>query len=301
MRILVVMLIAQVAIGTAAAALKPIDGDIRPVENTAVVVYKTTPQVDLRINLYFPLNWTASDRRPVIIFFFAGSCATGSPAQFAATAEYFAARGLVAALPEYRIETLHHTTPERCMEDGQSAIRWLRMNAQHLGIDSHRVIAGGGSSGGSIAAFAAYNTSIEPGDDYGSISAKPNALVLLNPAFGCPPGQSAPSASALCAMLSSWQVTKGGPPAILFYGTEDPLRDAGRDFARQLVAAGTRAEFYTAAGQGHGFFNRFPASPWHALVLRQIDLFLISLGYLNGNPEVGLPRDATTVLNKERL
>jgi hypothetical protein len=44
-----------------------------------------------------------------------------------------------------------------------------------------------------------------------------------------------------------------------------------------LIAAGTRAEFYTAAGQPHGFFNRFPGAPWHALVLQQIDLFLASL------------------------
>ena len=40
-------------------------------------------------------------------------------------------------------------------EDAKSAIRWLRMNARRLGIDVGRVIAGGGSSGGSIAAFAA--------------------------------------------------------------------------------------------------------------------------------------------------
>src|SRR5437762_11947801 len=95
-------------------------------------------------------------------------------------------------------------------------------------------------------------------------SPEPNALVLLNPAFGCPPGQS--SQGAPCAVMASWKVTKGGPPAILFYGTEDPLQDAGRDFALQLIGAGTRAEFFTAAGQQHGFFNRFPDSPWHALV-----------------------------------
>ena len=112
------------------------------------------------------------------------------------------------------------------------------MNARHLGIDTRRVIAGGGSSGASIAAFTAYNTAFEPDDEDRSISPGPNALVLLNPAFGCPP----------CAVMASWKVTKGGPPAILFYGTEDPLQDAGRDFARQLIAVGTRAEFYTAAG-----------------------------------------------------
>ncbi len=298
MRTLVTVLIAVSITGTASAALKPIETDIHPVGNKAVAVYKTTPQGALRINLYFPPDWKASDRRPGMVFFFAGSCATGSPAQFAATAEYFAARGLVVTAPEYRIESIHHTPPERCVEDGKSAVRWLRMNAEHLGIDMRYIVAGGGSSGASIAAFTAYNTTFEPDDEDRSISPEANALVLLNPAFGCPPGQS--SQDAPCAVMASWKVRKGGPPAILFYGTEDPLQGAGRDFARQLTAAGIRAEFYTAAGQQHGFFNRLPDSPWHALVLRQIDLFLVSLGYLKGNPTVGIPAGTTAILEKVR-
>ncbi len=251
------------------------------------------------MNLYFPPNWKASDRRPIIVFFFAGSCATGSPTQFAATAEYFAGRGIIAAAPEYRMASIHHTPPERCIEDGKSAIRWLRMNARHLGIDTRRVIAGGGSSGASIAAFTVYNTAFEPDDEDRSISHEPDALVLLNPAFGCPPGQ--PSQGAPCAVMGSWKVTKRGPPTILFYGTEDPLQEGGRDFSRQLAAAGTRAELYTARGQPHGFFNRFPHSPWHALVLRQIDVFLTSLGYLKGKATAGIAADTTAALQKERF
>lgn len=135
MRLLPAVLIVQSVIGAASAALKPIETNVRPVDNKAVAVYKTTPQGDLRINLYFPSKWKAGDRRPAIVFFFGGSCATGSPAQFAATAEYLATRGMIAAAPEYRIESIHHTTPERCIEDGKSAIRWLRMNARHLGIE----------------------------------------------------------------------------------------------------------------------------------------------------------------------
>jgi acetyl esterase len=299
MRSLLVALAIQSVIGVASAALKPIATDIHPADKKAVVTYKTTPQGDLKLNLYFPSNWNARDRRSIIVFFFAGSCSTGSPAQFAATAEYFAARGLVATVPEYRIESVHHTPPERCIEDGKSAIRWLRMNARHLGIDGRRVIAGGGSSGATMAAFTAYNTAFVPDDEDRSISSEPDALVLLNPAFGCPPGES--SQAATCAVLAKWKVTKGGPPAILFYGTEDPLQDGGRDFARQLMAAGIRTEFYTAGGQQHGFFNRFPDSPWHALVLRQIDLFLASLGYLKGDPVVGIPTNTTAALRRDPL
>jgi acetyl esterase/lipase len=290
------------------AALKPIGADLQPVANKAIVTYKTTPQGDLRMNLYFPPGWRKADRRPAIVFFFGGSCVTGGPAQFAPTAEYFATRGLVAASAEYRIERIHHTSPERCAEDAKSAIRWLRMNARALGIDAGRLIAGGGSSGGTIAAFAAYNTRFEPDDEDGSIPAKPDALVLINPAFGFPdnrsrltPEQRQAAEGPLGAFIASWKVIKGGPPAILFFGTEDHFQDKARDFARQLVGAGTRAEFYTAAGQHHAFFNRFPGSPWHALVLRQIDLFLASLGYLQGDPTVRIPANTAVALQKIRL
>ena len=287
------------------AALKPIDADLQPRDNKAVAAYKTTPQGDLKMNLYFPPGWSKADRRPAIVFFFGGSCATGSPAQFASTAAYFATRGLVAASAEYRIESIHHTPPQACAEDAKSAIRWFRMNAPRLGIDRTRVIAGGGSSGASIAAFAAYNTTFRPDDEDASVSSSPDALVLINPAFGFPdrvtPEQAAAAKGPIGAFISSWKVTRGGPPAILFFGTEDPLQEKARDFARQLSAAGARAEFYTAEGQQHAFFNRSDNSPWHSLVLRQIDLFLASLGYLQGDPTVGIPAGTTVALQKVRL
>jgi acetyl esterase len=290
------------------AALKPIDADLQPLANKAVITYKTTPQGDLKMNLYFPAGWRKADRRPAVVFFFGGSCATGSPAQFATTAEYFATRGLVAASAEYRIESIHHTPPERCAEDGKSAIRWLRMNARALGIDAGRLIAGGGSSGGSIAAFAAYNTRFEPDDEDASISSKPDALVLINPAFGfsdetqpLDAGTKASRGRSARRFHRQLEGDQRRPPAILFFGTEDQFQDKARDFARQLIAAGTRAEFYTAAGQQHAFFNRFPDSPWHALVLRQIDLFLASLGYLQGDPTIGIPANTTVALQKIHL
>jgi acetyl esterase/lipase len=307
MRILRVALALLWLVRDVPAALKPIETALHPVDAKAVAVYKTTPQGDLKINLYFPPDWTNTDRRPAIVFFFGGSCATGSPAQYTTTAEYFATRGLVAASAEYRIESVHHTPPEACAEDAKSAIRWLRMNARRLGIDVGRVIAGGGSSGGSIAAFAAYNTAFESGSEDKSISSKPDALVLINPALGFPdrspltPEQRKAAQGPLGVFIASWKVTKGGPPAILFFGTEDAFLEKGRDFARQLIAAGIRAELYTAAGQQHAFFNRSESSPWHALVIRQMDLFLGSLGYLKGDPAVAIPDNTTAELDRSRL
>jgi acetyl esterase/lipase len=293
----------------AAAELKTIGSELRPADSKSVVVYKSTPQGDLKINLYFPKDWKASDHRPAMVLFFGGGFVNGSPSQFASTAEYFASRGLVAGSAEYRIGNTHHTPPEKCVEDAKSAVRWLRANAGRLGIDPKRIIAGGGSAGGTISAFAAYNTAFEPEGEDTSISAVPDVLVLYNPALGFPAQftstgdeqkkrRDEEQRKKLGGFIANWKVTKGGPPAILFFGTADDLLEKARGFAQDLIAAGTRAELYTAAGQHHGFFNDRGSSPWHALVVRQTDLFLASLGYVKGSPTVPAPADASAVLTK---
>jgi acetyl esterase len=283
------------------SALKPAGGPLTPVDNKSVVVFKTTPQGDLKMNLYFPKDWKPIDRRPTIAFFFGGGCVSGSAAQFTTKAEYFATRGMVAATAEYRIGNTHHTGPKECIEDAKSAVRWLRVNAKNLGVDPGRVVAAGGSSGGTAAAFAAYNTTYEPEGEDLSVSSRPDALVLYNPALGFPGDTSHPNPgqTKLRDFMTAWKVTKGGPPAILFFGTEDDLLAGGRVFGRQMTAAGNRAEIYTAAGEKHGFFNDRGGTPWHALVVRQTDLFLASLGFLKGPPTIPIPVGTQVSLTKE--
>lgn len=282
----------------ASAALKPIDGDLKPSDNKSVVVFKSTPEGELRIRLFFPKDWRADDRRPAIVFFFGGGFVGGTPSQFTTKAEYLASRGMVAASAEYRVRNTHHTAPEKSIEDAKSAIRWMRANARRLGIDPDRLLAGGGSAGGTCAAFAAFNTSFEPPGEDASVSARPNALVLYNPALGLGDDASAVKSRPrqevehLRRFLVKWKVTKNGPPAILFFGTDDALLAPARNFVKQMAAAGNRVELYTAEGQKHGFFNDRAGSPWHAACLRQTDIFLASLGYLQGPPAIQPPPGA---------
>src|SRR5262245_39413041 len=53
------------------------------------------------------------------------------------------------------------------------------MNARHLGIDAGRLITGGGSSGGTMAAFAVYNTTFVPDDE--DVPSRPNRYATPTP------------------------------------------------------------------------------------------------------------------------
>jgi acetyl esterase/lipase len=64
--------------------------------------------------------------RPAIIFFFGGGWTGGTTRQFVSQARYFAARGLVAVLADYRVQTVDGTTPFDAVRDARSAVRWVR-------------------------------------------------------------------------------------------------------------------------------------------------------------------------------
>ena len=101
----------------------------------------------------------------------------------------------------------------------------------------------------------------------------PNALILFNPALNVGPHDFSPNNF----------ITKKVPPAIIFFGTDDGLGAGGQAYLDKSAEAGNRAELYLAQGMKHGFFNK---SPWMESTLRQADVFLASLGYVQGNPTI---------------
>jgi acetyl esterase len=263
---------------------------------TESVVFKTTPQGELKLHIHYPPDWTANDRRPAIVFFFGGGWKNGSFEQFVPQSEYFASRGLLAVSADYRIESKHKTTPDVCVEDAKSALRFVRANAAKYGVDPDKLIASGGSAGGHLAAATALVAGFDAKDDP-KVSAKPNALVLFNPALNLTmiDGRKVPGANGedvAKAISPTLYLAKDAPPAIVFFGTADKLKSHGTEYAAKAKALGVRVEFYTAADQPHGFFNR---SPWCEATAERADRFLESLGYLKGEPTVKTKPDAILV------
>ena len=278
-------------IGTAAANAQPKRPKLTDSRVlTAEHVFKKTPEGELTLHCFMPADWKASDKRPVIVFFFGGGWKNGSYTQFVPQAEYFASRGLVAISADYRIESKHKTKPDKCIEDAKTAIRWVRANAAKLGIDPDRVIASGGSAGGHLAAATALVEKFDSPDDP-KASCKPNALVLFNP-FLNGKGRSftgSDGSNIAEAMSPTLFLKKDAPPSIQFFGTSDRLLEQGREYAAICKNLGVTAELYTAADQPHSFFNR---QHWLALTTRKTDEFLTALGYLTGEPTVKIPANA---------
>lgn len=257
-----------------------------------VETYKTAGETKLKIWIFNPANHNPTDQRPAAVFFFGGGWRTGSPKQFEQHCRYLAKRGMIAMTADYRVSSRHNTKANTCVEDGKSAVRWIRQNSGRLGVDPNRILAGGGSAGGHVAASTGVISGFEVGDT--KISSQPNAMALFNPALvlaSTPEFQlDAKLSSSLESRLgvspeklSPWHNVKGKqPPAIIFHGRADktvPYQSVEM-FTSKMKKFGNRCELKGYADQGHGFFNYRGDKTMFNRTMQELDDFLVSLGYL---------------------
>lgn len=257
---------------------------------TKSFVYKKTKQGELKIHVHYPDNWKESDTRPAIVFFFGGGWTSGKVTQFEPQAKYLATRGMVAARADYRVKSRHGITPDACVEDAKSAVRWLRANAKTLGIDPEKIVASGGSAGAHIAACTGTTPGLEADDEDHDVSSRPSAMVLFNPVLNISSSDERLKKRGISKEIAplispTQQLKKETPPALILFGDEDGLYPQGQEYVAAAKKLGVRAEMFVAEGAKHGFFNR---APWYEPTLYRTDQFLNSLGYLEGEPSFQL-------------
>lgn len=250
------------------------------------VVYKTIDGSELKLEVFYPEGHNPTDSTPAIVFFFGGGWSSGSPSEFHPHCEYLAERGMVAMSAEYRVSSTYGTTPQECVMDGKSAIRWLRNNGGSLGIDTNMVAAGGGSAGGHVAAATAALPGFnEAGEDL-TISCIPDALVLFNPVVDNGPG-----GYGYDRVQAYWEVFSplhnlhaGMPPTSFYLGTNDKFVPVSTAQAYQtgMQSFGLRCDLHLYEGRPHGFFNYY--EPDYAETVAEMDRFLVSLGFLEEAP-----------------
>ena len=262
---------------------------------------------------------------PAIVFFFGGGWTSGTPAQFLPQAQYLQSRGMTAILVDYRVASRHKVKIVSCVEDAKSVIRWIRDHAEQLHIDPQRICAAGGSAGGHLACATSLLPEFDnPAEDL-TVSSAPNALALFNPALMLAPISGMKNADSAALKMDALKARAGTepvavspihhvrgqlPPTVIFHGEADttvPVASV-KAFTRLMVAAGNRCELHTFRNAPHGFFNlREPRETnsgkpaaadknasrkydqhrqWHLRTLLQLDRFLTSLGWLNGEPTV---------------
>ena len=219
-------------------------------------IYRVAGGAGLRMHLFLPVGGPATPRAG-IVFFFGGGWTNGTSEHFMPQARHLASLGMVAGCADYRIASKHGTTPFDAVRDAKEAVRWMRTNAERLGIDPEKIVAAGGSAGGHLAACSA----LIRGFEEGTISSAPNALVLFNPVLdttGKGYGREKVTADRETEISPCHHVCPGLPPTLVMHGDADtvaPFENAER-FVRDMRAAGNVCRLAGYAGRGHGFFNR---------------------------------------------
>lgn len=222
-----------------------------------LVLYKQIDTTKLYLEVQYPPSFDSTQTYPAIVFFFGGGWISGDRAHFSHHADYFAERGLVTFLADYRTESKHKTSPFEALEDANSAMRFIRKNADQFHIDPRQIIASGGSAGGHLAAATAITSGYNSSQDDLNISPIPNALVLFNPVIDNGPGGYGYEriGDEYKDFSPLHTIKQGAPPTAIFLGTKDNLIpvETMSYYQKVMEKVGSRCELYLYEGEGHGF------------------------------------------------
>lgn len=255
-----------------------------------VETFKNVDGVALNVWILVPDGHQASDSRVAMVFFFGGGFVRGTPSHFERQARALRSRGMVTILADYRVFERNNTKAVSAVEDAKSAIRWVRAHAHELGVDPLRIGAGGGSSGGHLAAATATIPGFEgPGEDV-TISSAPNALVLFNPVLVVAPLEGVfelgpdhryrqRMGAPLLDLSPFHQVGANTPPTLVMHGTEDQTVPfvTVQAYCERVAQMGGECQLVPYQGAGHGFFN---SEPYYERTLLRMTQFLEALGWL---------------------
>lgn len=247
----------------------------------AVYTYKKIGDDELKLNVYLPKDHKPTDKRPAIVFFFGGGWIGGTIDHFKPQSLHFASRGMVAITPNYRTKKSHDTSPFECVADAKSAMRWVRQHASELGIDPEKIVAGGGSAGGHLAAATALVKAFDDPQDDVTISPVPAALVLFNPVANNGPGEYGHDRikDKYTEFSPFHNITKGAPPTLIMLGDKDKLIPVAtmEAYQKKMQEVGSECELIIYKDQGHGFFNHGES---YTQTLQAADDFLVKHGYI---------------------
>jgi acetyl esterase len=231
------------------------------------------PHGAIPARLYTPKKLRKTDGlAPCLVFFHGGGWVIGNLETHDVACRQLAQEGeLIVISVDYRLAP-EHKFPA-AIDDAIAATKWVAANANELGIDTARLMVGGDSAGGNLAAVV----SLAAREGGPAIAGQ----VLIYPATDFAmkhPSHSEPETSILlthsvirwfrdhylngAADIHDWRASParaltlaGLPPAYVLTAGADPLRDEGDEYARRLKEAGVSVTYKHFPGQFHGFFT----------------------------------------------
>lgn len=244
----------------------------------------------LKLNVFYPEDHEDNKSKSCVILFFGGGWSAGDPSQFYGYSKYLASRGVLAIAAQYRTAKSHQVLPRNCVEDGKAAVRYVRAHAKEWGVDPDKIVVGGGSAGGHVAASCSMCPLIDATPE-SEVSCIPNALMLFNPVYDNGPG-----GYGHARVKSYWEeispmhnIQPGVPPTIIFFGDNDvcvPVKTM-KSFQKKMEEAGNVSETHIYEGQRHGFFHISKGGrKLFEDVLTKVDAFLVKNGFISGANQV---------------
>lgn len=121
------------------------------------VVYKTTEQGPLKLDLHYPAAPKAGAKVPLVLFTHGGGWAAGTKTIGDRGVRFMGvkalnAQGFCVASVDYRLCTKEgNITVRDCVMDAKDALRFLAKNAAPFSLDAERVFTWGDSAGGHLA------------------------------------------------------------------------------------------------------------------------------------------------------
>lgn len=254
--------------------------DLKP---SRIVVYKKIAERELQLHVFEPEGFKPGDKRACYLIIHGGGWTGGAPPRMYPFAAHYAKLGLVGISMSYRLHSAKTgVSVFDCVKDTRSAVRYIRAHAAELGIDPQKIIISGGSAGGHLAVSTALFDKVnEEGDDL-TVSASPNALVLLFPVI-----DTSKEGYGQAKIGERWQelspahnVRAGLPPTLTFHGTGDTVTPfaGAKAFHEAMLKAGNRSELDVNDGGAHGYLMRDKAL--FDDTMKKTDTFLKSLGLL---------------------